>query len=145
GTVAKMTAVLLSLTLALLGVFQARAEVPVQPDFDDAKFSGMWHIMAAVSNCPVFLSMKDSMKTSAANITVTPEGNLHFEIGYPLAGECKKMELVFEKTEQLGHYTNSQRGKQDLRVMETDYTNSAIVYIFKDSDEKSSVTLQLYS
>uniref|UniRef100_A0A8C3S5J5 Lipocalin/cytosolic fatty-acid binding domain-containing protein n=1 Tax=Chelydra serpentina TaxID=8475 RepID=A0A8C3S5J5_CHESE len=39
----------------------------------------------------------------------------------------------------------AESGKQDLRVMETDYTNSAIVYIFKDSDEKSSVTLQLYS
>ncbi|XP_065275075.1 lipocalin-15-like [Emys orbicularis] len=145
GTVVKMTAMLLSLTLALLGVFQARAEVPVQPDFDAAKFSGMWHIVAAVSNCPIFQSMKDLMKTFAAIITVTPEDNLHFKIAYPLPDGCKKIELVFEKTGQLGHYTNSQMGKKDLRVMETDYTHYAIVYTFKDSDGKSSTTLQLYS
>ncbi|XP_034649191.1 lipocalin-15-like [Trachemys scripta elegans] len=145
GTVVKMTAMLLSLMLALLGVFQARAEVPVQPDFDAAKFSGMWHIMVAVSNCPIFQSMKDLMKTSAAVITVTPEDNLHFKIGYPFPDGCKKIELVFEKTGQLGHYTNSQMGKNDLRVMETDYTHYAIVYTFKDSDGKSSTTLQLYS
>ncbi|XP_039362967.1 lipocalin-15 [Mauremys reevesii] len=145
GTVVKMTAMLLSLTLALLGAFQARAEVPVQPDFDAAKFSGMWHIMAAVSNCPIFQKMKDLMKTSAAIVTVTPEDNLHFKIGYPLPDGCKKVELVFEKTGQLGHYTNSQMGKQDMRVVATDYTNYAIVYTFKDDDGKSSTTLQLYS
>ncbi|XP_030391689.1 lipocalin-15 isoform X1 [Gopherus evgoodei] len=145
GTVVKMMTMLLSLMLALLGAFQARAEVPVQPDFDAAKFSGMWHIMAAVSNCPIFQSMKDLMKTSAAIITVTPEDNLHFKIGYPLQDGCKKIELVFEKTGQLGHYTNTQMGKQDMRVVATDYTNYAIVYTFKDDDGKSSTTLQLYS
>uniref|UniRef100_A0A8C3I2N4 Lipocalin/cytosolic fatty-acid binding domain-containing protein n=1 Tax=Chrysemys picta bellii TaxID=8478 RepID=A0A8C3I2N4_CHRPI len=139
-----MTAMLLSLTLALLGVFQARAEVPVQPDFDAAKFSGMWHIMVAVSNCPIFQSMKDLMKTSAAMITVTPEDNLHFKIGYPFPDGCKKIELVFEKTGQLGHYTNS-RTSWVAGALHTDYTHYAIVYTFKDSDGKSSTTLQLYS
>ncbi|XP_032629381.1 lipocalin-15 isoform X2 [Chelonoidis abingdonii] len=145
GTVVKMMTMLLSLTLSLFGAFQARAEVPVQPDFDAAKFSGMWHIMAAVSNCPIFQSMKDLMKTSAAIITVTPEDNLRFKIGFPLQDGCKKIDLVFEKTGQLGHYTNSQMGKQDMRVVATDYTNYAIVYTFKDDDGKSSTTLQLYS
>ncbi|KAM9117086.1 lipocalin-15-like [Pangshura tecta] len=172
-----MTAMLLSLMLALFGAFQARAEVPVQPDFDAAKFSGMWHIMAAVSNCPIFQSMKDLMKTSAAIITVTPEDNLHFKTGYSLPDGCKKVELVFEKTGQLGHYTNSlhanqhscwvivgeeredltlqylaitwflstEMGKQDMRVVATDYTSYAIVYTLKDDDGKSSTTLQLYS
>ncbi|XP_067417536.1 lipocalin-15 [Emydura macquarii macquarii] len=138
-------AMLLSLTLALLCVLQAQAEVPVQPGFDADKFSGMWHILAAVSNCPIFQKMKDSMTTSAAIITFTPEGNLNLKVGYPVQDSCKKMEMLFEKTGQPGHYSNSQKGTRDLRVMETDYEHYAIMYTFKQGDEERGTTLQLLS
>uniref|UniRef100_A0A8C4WAC0 Lipocalin/cytosolic fatty-acid binding domain-containing protein n=1 Tax=Gopherus evgoodei TaxID=1825980 RepID=A0A8C4WAC0_9SAUR len=116
----------------------------------DTAFSGMWHIMAAVSNCPIFQSMKDLMKTSAAIITVTPEDNLHFKIGYPLQDGCKKIDWGRKggsDTAVSGHhlFLSTEMGKQDMRVVATDYTNYAIVYTFKDDDGKSSTTLQLYS
>ncbi|XP_052671033.1 uncharacterized protein LOC128154431 isoform X2 [Harpia harpyja] len=81
-----MTAVLLSLALALLCLLQAGAEVPVQPGFNIEKFAGMWHVAAAVSNCSVFLKMKDGMKSSIATISFTPAGDLAMKLVWPLKG-----------------------------------------------------------
>uniref|UniRef100_A0A8C9FCC1 Lipocalin/cytosolic fatty-acid binding domain-containing protein n=1 Tax=Pavo cristatus TaxID=9049 RepID=A0A8C9FCC1_PAVCR len=112
-----MTAVLPSLVLTLLCLLRAGAEVPVQLDFDTKKFAGMWHIMAAVSNCPVFLSMKDKMTSSVTAISFTPEGHMTMETGE----------------------------KRDLRVMDTDYEHYAIVYSQQKDSQEPSTMLQLYS
>ncbi|XP_059571988.1 lipocalin-15-like [Alligator mississippiensis] len=113
-----MKAMLLNIGLALLCVLETQAEVPVQPDFDVNKFAGTWHIMVAASNCPQFLSMKEVMKTSVTIITPMPGGDLTL---------------------------TAVMGKRDFRVVETDYAHYAIVYVRKDKDGKTSVTLQLFS
>ncbi|XP_062446896.1 lipocalin-15-like isoform X3 [Rhea pennata] len=141
-----MKAVRSSLVLALLCLLQVQAEIPVQLGFDPEKFVGTWHVMAAVSNCPVFLSMKDKMKSSITVFSFTPEGNLAMKAFFPVADECKKAELLFQQHEQAGHYTSTAaEGKQDLRVMETDYDHYAIVYIIRKNDREPSNTLQLYT
>ncbi|XP_029857008.1 lipocalin-15-like isoform X6 [Aquila chrysaetos chrysaetos] len=99
-----MAAVLLSLVLALLCLLQAGAEVPVQPGFNIKKFAGMWHVAAAVSNCSVFLKMKDGMKSSIATISFTPEGDLAMKLVWPLLDRCQKFELLFQRSGQAGHY-----------------------------------------
>ncbi|OXB66528.1 hypothetical protein ASZ78_011643 [Callipepla squamata] len=156
-----MTAVLPSLVLTLLCLLQAGAEVPVQLDFDTKKlprsspnpgsdgslqFAGMWHIMAAVSNCPVFLSMKDKMTSSVTTISFTPEGHMSMEAVLPLPEECKKITMVFRRSEQAGHYISTEKGeKKDLRVMDTDYEHYAIVYSQQQGSQEPSTMLQLYT
>ncbi|NXI67054.1 LCN15 protein, partial [Anseranas semipalmata] len=141
-----MTTVLPSLVLALLCLLQAGAEVPVQPDFDMGKFAGRWHITAAVSNCPVFLSMKDKMKSSIATISFTPEGHLAMEAVFPMPEECNKVKLLFHQSGQAGHYTSTEnQEKKDLRVMDTDYEHYAIVYTLQDRGQDPSTMLQLYT
>nr|XP_009666353.1 PREDICTED: lipocalin-15-like isoform X1 [Struthio camelus australis] len=141
-----MKTVLSSLALALLCLPWTQAEAPVQPGFDSEKFAGTWHIMAAVSNCPVFLSMKDKMKSSIIVTNFTPEGNLAMKVIFPMSDECKKLELFFQQSGQAGHYIDTAaEEKRDLRVMETDYDHYAIVYTVKESDREPSTTLQLYS
>uniref|UniRef100_A0A8C4J574 Lipocalin-15-like n=3 Tax=Dromaius novaehollandiae TaxID=8790 RepID=A0A8C4J574_DRONO len=110
-----------------------------------SQFAGTWHIMAAVSNCPVFLSMKDRMKSSITDFSFTAEGNLIMKAVFPVADECKKVEMLFQKNAQAGHYTNTAEGKQDLRVMETDYDHYAIMYAVKERDKETRITLQLYT
>ncbi|NXS48963.1 LCN15 protein, partial [Balaeniceps rex] len=139
-----MTAVLPSLALALLCLLWAGAKVPMQPGFNDEKFAGTWHVAAAVSNCSVFLKMKDGMKSSMATVSFTPEGDLAMKLVWPLLDRCQKFELLFQRSGQAGHYVGmSAQEKRDLRVMETDYSCYAIVHELQQSGQEPSTALQL--
>uniref|UniRef100_A0A8B9Z012 LCN15 protein n=1 Tax=Buteo japonicus TaxID=224669 RepID=A0A8B9Z012_9AVES len=123
-----MTAALLSLALVLLCLLQAGAEVPVQPGFNIEKFAGMWHVAAAVSNCSVFLKMKDRMKSSIATISFTPEGDLAMKLVWPLLCHVAQLGTVWGPLAALE--------KRDLRVMETDYSCYAIVHELQQSRQE---------
>ncbi|NWS43848.1 LCN15 protein, partial [Probosciger aterrimus] len=137
-----MTAALPCLALALLCVLRAAAEVPVQPGFDTQKFAGKWHFTATVSNCSVYLKMKDGMKSPIATVSFTPEGDLAMKLAWPLPDRCQRLELLFQQSGQAGHYTAAQE-KRELRVMETDYSHYAIVHKTQHSERQPSTTLQL--
>ncbi|NWH44207.1 LCN15 protein, partial [Fregata magnificens] len=139
-----MTAVLPSLALALLCLLRAGAEVSVQPGFNAKKFAGMWHVAATVSNCSMFLKMKDGMKSSIATISFTPEGDLAMKLVWPLLDRCQKFELLFQQSGQAGHYMGtSAQEKRDLHVMETDYSCYAIVHELQRSGQEPTTMLQL--
>ncbi|NWI32009.1 LCN15 protein, partial [Sula dactylatra] len=131
-----------SLALALLCLLRAGAEVPVQPGFSAKKFAGTWHVAAAVSNCSLFLKMKDGMKSSIATISFTPEGDLAMKLGWPLLDRCQKFELLFQRSGLAGHYMAAQE-KTGLSVMEMDYSHYAIVPELQQSGQEPSTTLQL--
>ncbi|KAM6193167.1 lipocalin-15-like [Sarcoramphus papa] len=137
-----MMAVLPSLALALLYLLRAGAEVPVQPGFNAEKFAGTWYVAAAVSNCSVFLKIKDGMKLSIATISFTPEGDLAMQLVWPLLDKCQKFELLLQQSGQAGHYMAAQE-KRDLRVMETDYSRYAIVHELRQREQEISTALQL--
>ncbi|NXJ95662.1 LCN15 protein, partial [Corythaixoides concolor] len=139
-----MTGVLPRLALALLCLLWAGAEVPVQPGFDAEKFAGTWHITAAVSNCSVFLKMKDGMKSSITTVSFTPEGDLAMKLLWPLQDRCEKLELLFQRSGQAGHYMGtSAQEKRDLCVMETDYSSYAVLHQRRQSGQRPTATLQL--
>ncbi|NWX15560.1 LCN15 protein, partial [Aegotheles bennettii] len=139
-----MPVVLPSLVLALLCLLRAAADVPVQPGFSAQKFAGTWHVTAAVSNCSVFLKMKDGMKSSITTISFTPEGNLAMKLLWPLLDKCQKFELLFQPGGQAGHYVGtSEQEKRDLRVVETDYGHYAIVHQLQRSGQEPSAGMQL--
>lgn len=48
------------------------------------RFAGTWHVAAAVSNCSVFLKMKDGMKSSIVTVSSTSEGELAMKLVWPL-------------------------------------------------------------
>ncbi|XP_051492842.1 lipocalin-15-like isoform X2 [Apus apus] len=136
-----MAAVLPSLALPLLCLLQAAAEVPVQPDFSTEKFVGTWYVVAAVSNCPVFLKMRDGMKSSITTISFTPEGNLAMRLVWPMLDTCQRIELLYQQSGQAGHYVAQE--KRDLRVMETDYSHYAIMHQVQQDKQGPSTALQL--
>ncbi|NWS66159.1 LCN15 protein, partial [Crotophaga sulcirostris] len=140
-----MKVMLPSLALALLCLLRAGAEVPVQLDFKTEKFAGTWHLAAAASDCPVFLKMKDGMKSSTATVSFTPEGNLSMKLLWPMLDNCQKFDLLFQQSGQAGHYTGrSAPEKRDLRVVETDYSSFAIVYQSHQNGPEPSISLQLF-
>ncbi|NXI49888.1 LCN15 protein, partial [Chloroceryle aenea] len=138
-----MRMMLPSLALVLLCLLPAGAEVPMQPDFSAEKFAGTWHLAAAVSNCSVFLKMKDVMKSSTITVHLTPEENLAMKLVWPMLDKCQKFELLLQRSGQAGHYMAVQE-KRDVHVMDTDYSHYAIIYEVQHSDEKPRISLQLF-
>ncbi|NXR71143.1 LCN15 protein, partial [Pycnonotus jocosus] len=137
-----MRAALPSLALSLLCLLRAGAQVPVQPDLDTEKFSGVWYVTAIASNCSIFLKMKDGMKSSVAIISFMPEGDLAMKLVWPLMDKCQKFELLFQQSGQAGHYMGAQE-KRDLHVMETDYSYYAVLHEAHHSEGEPSTALQL--
>ncbi|XP_068020194.1 lipocalin-15-like isoform X2 [Melanerpes formicivorus] len=146
-----MVLMLPSLALALLCLLQAGAEVPVQPDFSAEKFAGPWHLVAAVSNCSVFLKMKDEMKSAIITISILPEGDLAMKVLWPLMDKCQKFELLFQQSGQAGHYLGTFWGplaaeeKRELRVLDTDYSHYAILHEAQWSGQRPKTMLQLFT
>ncbi|NXS63021.1 LCN15 protein, partial [Brachypteracias leptosomus] len=141
-----MMLMLPSLALVLLCLLQAGAEVPIQPDFSTEQFTGTWHLVAAASNCSVFLKMKDRMKSSIISVSFTPEGNLAMNLVWPLQDKCQHFELLLQQGGQAGHYMGtSVQEQRELRVMETDYGHYAIMHEVQHEQQEPRIALQLFT
>ncbi|KAM6170146.1 lipocalin-15-like [Rhynchocyon petersi] len=141
----KSTLILLSPALMLLCVPTAWAEVLVQPDFDAKKFSGLWYMVAMVSDCKVFLHKKDHLLMSTQTIQAKEDGSLHYHMEFPWADGCKRMDAEYLKVGSAGHFRAPALGYLDVRVADTDYSSFAVVYIYKELEGVFSTMVQLYS
>ncbi|XP_008061066.1 lipocalin-15 [Carlito syrichta] len=136
---------LLSPILALLWVSVAQAEVLVQPDFDANKFSGLWYVVSMASDCKVFLGKKDHLRMSTRTITATAEGDLSVHMEFPGTEGCYQVDAEYLKVGSEGHFRVPTLGYLDVRVVETDYSSFAVVYIYKELEGALSTMVQLYS
>ncbi|XP_005408610.1 PREDICTED: lipocalin-15 isoform X2 [Chinchilla lanigera] len=133
------------LSLVLLWVSVARAEVLVQPDFDAKQFSGLWHVVSMVSDCKVFLENKDHLLMSTQDVNATGKGDLGVHIELPRRDGCKRMDVRYLKVGSEGHFKVPALGYLDVRVADTDYSSFAVVYIYKELEGALSTVVQLYS
>ncbi|XP_016008602.2 lipocalin-15 [Rousettus aegyptiacus] len=140
-----MKSVLLGWVLALLWVPAAQADVLVQPDFDAKKFSGLWFVVSMVSDCKVFLGKKDHLLMSTRAVTATAEGNLHVHMEFPGIEGCNQVDAEYLKVGSEGHFRVPVLGYLDVRVVDTDYSSFAVVYIYKELEGALSTMVQLYS
>uniref|UniRef100_G3TDW5 Lipocalin 15 n=1 Tax=Loxodonta africana TaxID=9785 RepID=G3TDW5_LOXAF len=137
--------VLLGPVVALLWLSEAGAEVLVQPDFDARKFSGLWYVVAMVSDCKVFLGKKDHLLMSTRAIEATEEGDLHVRMAFPRADGCNQVDAEYLRVGSAGHFRVPALGYLDVRISDTDYSSFAVVYIYKELEGAFSTMVQLYS
>ncbi|XP_064222132.1 lipocalin-15 [Aotus nancymaae] len=140
-----MKAFLLSAILALLWVPTAQAEVLLQPDFNATKFSGLWYVVSMASDCKVFLGKKDHLPMSTRAIKATEEGGLHVHMEFLGADGCNQVDAEYLKVGSEGHFGVPALGYLDVRVVDTDYSSFAIVYIYKELEGALSTMVQLFS
>ncbi|XP_004423854.2 PREDICTED: lipocalin-15 [Ceratotherium simum simum] len=141
----RMKSVLWGWVLALLWVSAAQAEVLVQPDFDAKKFSGLWYVVSMVSDCKVFLGKKDHLLMSTSTVKAVAEGNLSVHMEFPRADGCNQVDAEYLKVGSEGHFRVPALGYLDVRIVDTDYSSFAVVYIYKELEGALSTMVQLYS
>ncbi|KAM9176437.1 lipocalin-like isoform 1-T1 [Mergus octosetaceus] len=144
-----MQATLLSiLGLALLGALQAQDNIPMQANFQQDKLTGRWYSIGLASSSNWFKDKKHLMKMCTTVITVTADGNLEVNSTYPKGDQCEKKNSLYIKTEQPGRfsYTSPRWGsKHDIRVVETNYDEYALVATRISKSTGTSTMVLLYS
>ncbi|XP_061010164.1 lipocalin-15-like [Dama dama] len=140
-----MGATLLSCVLLLLWPSSAQADVLVQPDFDANKFSGLWYVVSMVSDCKVFLGKKDHLLMSTRDIKASAGGNLNVHMEFPREDGCNQVDAEYLRVGSQGHFRVPALGYLDVRVVDTDYSSFAVVYIYKELEGALSTMVQLYS
>ncbi|XP_053434996.1 lipocalin-15 [Nycticebus coucang] len=141
----EMKSILLSLVPALFWVSAAQAEVLLQPNFDARKFSGLWYVVSMVSDCKVFLGKKDHLLMSTRTIEAIAGGDLSVHMEFPGADSCNQVDAKYLKVGSEGHFRVPALGYLDVRVVDTDYSSFALVYIYKELEGALSTMVQLYS
>ncbi|XP_054030516.1 lipocalin [Dryobates pubescens] len=136
------------LGLALLGALHAQDGVPVQPDFQQDKLTGKWYTLGLASNSNWFKEKKHLMKMCTTVISATADGNLEVVATYPKGDHCEKRTSLYTKTEQPGRFSYSSPrwgSKHDIRVVETNYDEYALVATQISKGSGSSTMVLLYS
>uniref|UniRef100_F6VYX5 Lipocalin 15 n=1 Tax=Monodelphis domestica TaxID=13616 RepID=F6VYX5_MONDO len=140
-----MKTILLSSLLGLLCVSLVQADVLVQPDFDVKQFSGLWYVVSMVSDCKVFLGMKEHLFMSTILINAIEGGNLSVHMAIPRTEGCQTMDAEYLKIGSEGHFKVPASGFLDVRVVETDYKAYGILYIYKELEGVFSTMVRLFS
>ncbi|XP_072841234.2 epididymal secretory protein 4 [Pogona vitticeps] len=115
--------VLWSLLLAFTSWYPNAAEVPVQPNFDAARFSGQWY--------PIQLVMDKDGKMKEVSIvgrTAVPKSNGDIDMDVEIFenGECTTKIMPFQHTDEPGVFTAE---GSTIQVVETDYHTYHILHV----------------
>uniref|UniRef100_A0A8D1V309 Lipocalin 15 n=1 Tax=Sus scrofa TaxID=9823 RepID=A0A8D1V309_PIG len=110
-----------------------------------SQFAGLWYVVAMVSDCKVFRGSKDHLLMFTSNVTATAEGNLSVHMEVPGPDGCNQMDAEYLRTGSQGHFRVPTLGYLDVRVVDTDYSSFAVVYIYKELEGALSTLVQLYS
>ncbi|NWQ80163.1 LIPO protein, partial [Columbina picui] len=136
------------LGLALLGTLHAQDSVPVQTDFQQDKITGRWYTIGLASNSNWFKDKKHLMKMCTTVISNTADGNMEVASTYPKGDRCENRKSLYIKTEQPGRfsYTSPRWGSEhNIRVVETNYDEYAMVFTQISKSTGSSSMVLLYS
>ncbi|NXY92638.1 LIPO protein, partial [Alcedo cyanopectus] len=112
------------------------------------QLTGRWYSIGLASNSNWFKEKKHLMKMCTTDISATADGNLEVTSTYPKGDRCEKRNSLYTKTDQPGRfsYTSPRWGSNhDIRVVETNYDEYAMVATQISKSTGSSTMVLLYS
>ncbi|XP_029314071.1 lipocalin-like [Cottoperca gobio] len=140
---------LLRMLAALMCALAVCADVTPVQDFDLAKMAGKWYIVGFATNAEWFVNHKAGMKMGTAILVPTEGGDLDLSYANLNAdGTCWRMTHLAKKTETPGCFTfHSQawNNDNDMRIVDVQYDDYALVHTIKTKDGVSEVLNKLYS
>ncbi|XP_055988661.1 prostaglandin-H2 D-isomerase [Sorex fumeus] len=137
--------------LALLAVLPtpSQSSVPLQPNFKQQKFLGIWFTVGLASNSTWFLEKKEKM-SMCKSVVVQPEDNtLNMTITYFRKTQCHTWSLLLERDGPPGRYRHTSlrwSGTREVSVVETDYEQYALLFTQSSGGESRDFLMAtLYS
>ncbi|XP_051022369.1 von Ebner gland protein 1-like [Acomys russatus] len=122
-----MKALLLSFGLGLLAALQAQA-IPTIPTMEeDQDVTGIWYLKATASDKKIPHMKLGSVSVMPMTIKALEGGNLQVKFTFLIAGQCREMSTVLEKTDQPDKYTLYE-GKQVLHIIPSEVEGHYIFY-----------------
>ncbi|KAM3860421.1 lipocalin-like [Diretmus argenteus] len=144
-----MRKTLLRMLGALLCVLGACADVMPAKDFKLDRMAGKWYMVGLASNAEWFVNHMALMKMGTANLLPTAGGDLDLSYANLNAdGTCWRMTNLAKKTETPGRFTfhsHSWNNDNDMRIVEVEYEEYALVHTIKTKDGVSEILNNLYS
>ncbi|XP_071775603.1 lipocalin-like [Centroberyx gerrardi] len=140
---------LLRMLAALLCTLAACADIVPIKDFNLGKMAGKWYMVGFATNAQWFVNNKAGMKMGTAILVPTAGGDLDLSYANLNAdGTCWRMTHLAKKTDTPGRFTfHSQawNNENDMRIVEVQYDDYALVHTIKSKDGVSEVLNKLYS
>ncbi|XP_060246561.1 von Ebner gland protein 1-like [Meriones unguiculatus] len=119
-----MKALFLSFGLGLLAALQAQTFPTVDENQD---VTGVWYLKATASDKKIPDKKLGSVSVASMSIKTLEGGNLQVNFSVLIAGQCREVSTVLEKTDQPDKYT-IQGGKQVLYIIPSAVEEHCIFY-----------------
>ncbi|XP_062409846.1 prostaglandin D2 synthase a isoform X2 [Sardina pilchardus] len=140
-----MRIALVTTAMAMLLLQEVKADVQPQKNFDVQKFSGKWYRVGLAYDSPGFAPYRSKLTISMGMVDPQSNGDVNMTMWSIRSTGCKSRVYVYEKTDTPGvfSYFSTRHNKvKDITVVDTNYTEYAIVFKFKKMNrEYSQVSL----
>ncbi|XP_064420718.1 lipocalin-like [Latimeria chalumnae] len=137
---------LLCAGLILICALTAKADVPLQKDFDINKLLGKWYSIGIASDAEWFKRKKDNMKMGTAVFTLTEDSNVDAKLTYKKLEECFEMHNIYRKTEEPARfrYTSARWGTEnEVSIVDTNYDEYFLIHFRSTKDTESNIMVKL--
>ncbi|XP_074466288.1 lipocalin isoform X1 [Sebastes fasciatus] len=139
---------LLKVLGAALCVLTVSSEVVPQADFNLQGMTGKWYLIGFATNAQWFVSRRTSMKSGAALLTPTADGDLDMSFASLNSdGSCWRLNNLAKKTDVPGKftYTSARWGNEnDMSMVDVMYDEYALVHTIKAKASDPTVVNKLY-
>ncbi|XP_028829047.1 neutrophil gelatinase-associated lipocalin isoform X2 [Denticeps clupeoides] len=133
--------VVVALAAAMLLLAGTYADVQPQKNFDLQKFSGKWYRVGLAYDSPGFIPYRERFKISMGTVDPQPGGNVSMTMWSIGSSGCRSTVYFYEKTSLPGMFTyfsTRHNMVKDITVVDTNYTDYAIVFKYKKMDKEYS-------
>ncbi|XP_076139327.1 neutrophil gelatinase-associated lipocalin isoform X2 [Alosa pseudoharengus] len=140
-----MRIALVTIAMTMLLLQEVKADIQPQKNFDVQRFAGKWYRVGLAYDSLSFAPYRSKLTISMGMVDPQPNGDVNMTMWTGRSTSCKSRVYVYEKTDTPGvfSYFSSRHNKvKDITVVDTNYTEYAIVFKFKKMNrEYSQVSL----
>ncbi|XP_048115647.1 prostaglandin D2 synthase a isoform X2 [Alosa alosa] len=140
-----MRIALVTIAMTMLLLQEVKADIQPQKNFDVQRFAGKWYRVGLAYDSLSFAPYRSKLTISMGMVDPQPNGDVNMTMWTGRSTSCKSKVYVYEKTDIPGvfSYFSSRHNKvKDITVVDTNYTEYAIVFKFKKMNrEYSQVSL----
>ncbi|XP_051540489.1 prostaglandin D2 synthase a isoform X2 [Myxocyprinus asiaticus] len=134
-----MKITLVTSSLVMLFLIDVHANVQPQKNFDLQRFAGKWYRIGLAYDSPGFVTFRGRLTISMGIVEPKENGDVNMTMWSLRSSGCQRKLYVYEKTSVPGlfnYYSTRHRRVKDVTVVETNYTEYALVLKHRKFNKK---------